>query len=422
MVVILYWPQYVDKLVCCRPKRIQIKCLTSLFSMPKYTYPTQLTKQQLFEISHETGTEAMYWWTGSHQWIPAWKLLIQLQLWIHTELQRTHGPNIFKSFNVLHHTITVLMCMEVGMKLSIMVLMCMEVGMKLSIMVLMCMEVGMKFPHNGTHVYGSWYEIAHNGTHVYGSWYEIANNGTHVYGSWYEIAHNGTHVYGSWYEIANNGTHVYGSLYEIAHNGTHVYGSWYELPIMVLMCMEVGMKLPIMVLMCMEVGMKLPIMVLMCMEVGMKLSIMGLMCMEVEIAHNGTHVYGNYYEIAHNGTHMYGSWYEIAVTCIEFLTLVHFDKWYLDGILRMADKAPALDGILQKGPYPPCLRMADRALLQDTLDLWLSLLSVFSDCLPSLIFQPTVVVTWWHVAWNSGKLSMEISRGYVTLVNTMSGN
>ena len=76
--------------------------------MPKYTYPTQPTKQQLLEISHETGTGAMYWWTGSHQWIPAWKVLIQLQLWIHTGLQRTHGPNIFKSFNVLHHPIMVL--------------------------------------------------------------------------------------------------------------------------------------------------------------------------------------------------------------------------------------------------------------------------------------------------------------------------
>ena len=27
-----------------------------------------------------------------------------------------------------------------------------------------------------------------------------------------------------------------------------------------------------------------------------------------------------------------------------------------------------IDGILPKGPYPPCLRMADRTLLQDTLD------------------------------------------------------
>ena len=44
---------------------------------------------------------------------------------------------------------------------------------------------------------------------------------------------------------------------------------------------------------------------------------------------------------------------------------------YIDGILskgpyppclRMADRA-LLAGILSKGPYPPCLRMADRALL-----------------------------------------------------------
>ena len=28
-----------------------------------------------------------------------------------------------------------------------------------------------------------------------------------------------------------------------------------------------------------------------------------------------------------------------------------------------------IDGILPKGPYPPCLRMADRAFWQDTLDM-----------------------------------------------------
>ena len=30
---------------------------------------------------------------------------------------------------------------------------------------------------------------------------------------------------------------------------------------------------------------------------------------------------------------------------------------------------PQIDGILPKGPYPPCLRMTDRALWQDTLEI-----------------------------------------------------
>ena len=38
-----------------------------------------------------------------------------------------------------------------------------------------------------------------------------------------------------------------------------------------------------------------------------------------------------------------------------------------------------IDGILPRGPYPPCLRMADRALFwQDTLDM----LSVFDAVIP----------------------------------------
>ena len=42
--------------------------------------------------------------------------------------------------------------------------------------------------------------------------------------------------------------------------------------------------------------------------------------------------------------------------------------------------------VLPKGPYPPCLRMADRALLQDTLELWYLWKSQLMNCrLPQLL-------------------------------------
>ena len=34
------------------------------------------------------------------------------------------------------------------------------------------------------------------------------------------------------------------------------------------------------------------------------------------------------------------------------------------------DSLVYIDGILPKGPYPPCLRMADRAFWLDTLDIY----------------------------------------------------
>ena len=51
------------------------------------------------------------------------------------------------------------------------------------------------------------------------------------------------------------------------------------------------------------------------------------------------------------------------------------------------------DGILPKGPYPPCLRMADRALWQDTLDLYMQIGS-------SLVPDPDLMMSLGHSAWS----------------------
>ena len=43
------------------------------------------------------------------------------------------------------------------------------------------------------------------------------------------------------------------------------------------------------------------------------------------------------------------------------------DSWYQNG--PWLEGPPHIEGILPKGSYPPCLRMAERALWQDTLDI-----------------------------------------------------
>ena len=47
--------------------------------------------------------------------------------------------------------------------------------------------------------------------------------------------------------------------------------------------------------------------------------------------------------------------------CVDFVLYDTFHNYVL---------FPQFDGILPKGPYPPCLRMADRPFWQDTLELW----------------------------------------------------
>ena len=51
------------------------------------------------------------------------------------------------------------------------------------------------------------------------------------------------------------------------------------------------------------------------------------------------------------------SWYEYDITCCNNL----LERY--DSKLALLVQAEDIDGILSKGPYPPCLRMADRALL-----------------------------------------------------------
>ena len=43
-------------------------------------------------------------------------------------------------------------------------------------------------------------------------------------------------------------------------------------------------------------------------------------------------------------------------------------KWNSDFVPRQQVSNPQNDGILPKGPNPPCLHMADRALWQDNLE------------------------------------------------------
>ena len=73
--------------------------------------------------------------------------------------------------------------------------------------------------------------------------------------------------------------------------------------------------------------------------------------------------------------------YSIQFSCVLFM----FDninirvkcfttsfRFLLFALLFQSHDCPDIEGTLPKGPYPPCLRMADRPFWQDTLDIWLA--------------------------------------------------
>ena len=73
----------------------------------------------------------------------------------------------------------------------------------------------------------------------------------------------------------------------------------------------------------------------------------------------------------HSSRHAYSIQFIVFDALCE-LFATSFGSFLLFAPLFQSHDCPDIEGILPKGPYPPCLRMADRPFWQHTLDIWLA--------------------------------------------------